>query len=326
MGTVPHRDALYEAAAESGLRYTGGKAMMDSGGGIPASLQETTAASLQESDRLAARWHGAAGGRLRYAYCPRFVLSCSVPLLQSVAERAGRDGHLVHTHASEQLDEIEAVRARFGAPNIAALGALGLARRNACLAHCIWPEPEEIDLLARQGASVVHCPSSNLKLGSGIAPLAEFLKQGVNVALGADGAPGNNRLDAWEEVRLAGLLSKVQAGVDAVSARTVFELATLGGARALGLGEDIGSLEPGKQADLAVVDLGGPHAFGDYGERDVYTRLVYAVRASDVRTVLVGGRVVVRDGRLTTLDVRAVLRDAQDGRAAVLRRAGLAPE
>ena len=152
----------------------------------------------------------------------------------------------MHTHASEQLDEAATVRRLTGRSNIAALAALGLAGPNACLAHCVWPEPDELEILAGGGATVVHCPSSNLKLGSGIAPLAEFVARGINVALGADGAPGNNRLDGWEEVRLAGLLSKVQAGVAAVPARSILALATLGGARALGLDGEIGSVEVGK--------------------------------------------------------------------------------
>ena len=325
MGTVRHTDALFEAAEASGLRYSGGKAMMDAGAGVPAGLREGRAESLAESERLAGRWHGAAGGRLRYAYCPRFVLSCSTPLLREAGARAAAGGLLVHTHASEQLDEAATVRRLTGRSNIAALAALGLAGPNVCLAHCVWPEPDELEILAGGGATVVHCPSSNLKLGSGIAPLAAFVARGINVALGADGAPGNNRLDGWEELRLAGLLSKVQAGVAAVPARSILALATRGGARALGLDGEIGSVEVGKQADLAVVDLRGPHAagFDDEGPEDVYTRLVYGARASDVRTVLIGGRVVVRDGRLLSLDRDDVVRTAREQRARLLERVRL---
>jgi cytosine/adenosine deaminase-related metal-dependent hydrolase len=325
MGTVQHTDALFGAAEASGLRYTGGKAMMDGGAGVPAGLRETRAASLAESERLAGRWHGSAAGRLRYAYCPRFVLSCSTPLLRAVAERAAAAGLVVHTHASEQLDEAAAVRRQLGRPNITALASLGLAGPNACLAHCVWPEPEELEVLAGGGASVLHCPSSNLKLGSGIAPIHAYLARGINVALGADGAPGNNRLDGWEEVRLAGLLSKVQAGVAAVPARAILEMATRGGARALGLETEIGSVEVGKQADLTVIDLRGAHAagFDDEGPEDVYTRLVYGARASDVRTVLVGGAVVVRDGRLLSLDLDEILHTAREQRARLLARTAL---
>lgn len=202
MGTVGHTDALFEAAAGMGIRYTGGKAMMDRGDGVPRGLLEETGASLAESDRLAARWHGQEGGRLRYAYCPRFALTCSRELMRAVADRAATDGFVAHTHASEQRDEAEAVRSAFGASNIRLLVELGLGGPRACLAHCVWPEPGEAALLAASGGSVVHCPSCNMKLGSGIAPIADYVAAKVGVALGADGAASNNRLDGWEELRL----------------------------------------------------------------------------------------------------------------------------
>ncbi|HEX2036315.1 MAG TPA: 5'-deoxyadenosine deaminase [Chloroflexota bacterium] len=324
MGTVHHTEALFQAAAESGIRYCGGKAMMDAGVGIPPGLQEETEDSLSESDRLARQWHGEAGGRLRYAYCPRFVLSCSASLMQAVAERSRAEGWLVHTHASEQLDEAETVRRQFGRPNIAALARLGLLSQRSVVAHCVWPEPLEVDHLAGSGASVVHCPSCNLKLSSGIAPIAAYLRQEINVAVGADGAPANNRLDGWEELRLAALLAKVQAGPEALPARQVFFLATRGGARALGLESEIGSIEPGKYADLVLIDLQTPHAAGaGEGPEGIFTQLVYSARAADVRTVLVGGRILVEEGRLTTLDVPTVLEDAQRERRRVLARAGI---
>lgn len=300
MGSVHHTDVLFQAAAESGIRYTGGKAMMDVGEGVPPGLLEETYASLDESDRLASAWHGAEGGRLRYAYSPRFVLSCTTELLRGVAERArSHPETVIHTHASEQRDEAEAVRTRFGAPNIQALADLGLVGQRTCLAHCVWPEPQEVDVLLDGGAHVVHCPSCNLKLGSGIAPIVDYLRRGINVAIGADGAASNNRLDGWEELRLAALLAKARSGPEALPAARAFELATLGGARALGLDQQVGSLEPGKWADLAIVDLERPHAVGP---EDLYTRLVFSARASDVRTVLVGGRVVVDEGQLAAFD------------------------
>jgi len=323
MGTVHHTDALFEAAASSGIRYTGGKALMDAGDGVPAGLLEPTSVALRDSDRLAETWHEREGGRLRYAYSPRFVLTATFDLLRSVGARARTNHMLVHTHASEQREETELVRQRFGASNIQLLANLGLAETNACLAHCVWPEPHETDVLASSGATVVHCPSCNLKLGSGVAPIAAYLEAGVNVAIGADGAASNNRLDGWEELRLAGLLAKYRDGPTALSAVEVFELATLGGARALGLDADIGSIELGKYADLAILDLRGAHAAGP---QDVYTQLVYSARCTDVRTVLVGGRVLVRDGRLAGLDENEIVAEAATQRERVLARAGLAVE
>lgn len=322
MGTVHHTDALFEAAAESGIRYTGGKALMDAGDGVPQALLEPTAVALRDNDRLADKWHEAENARLRYAYSPRFALTATYDLLRSIGARARANNMLVHTHASEQRDEVDVVRQRFGTSNIRLLANLGLADTNACFAHCVWPEPDEFDVLASGGATVVHCPSCNMKLGSGAAPIAEYLERGVNVALGADGAASNNRLDGWEELRLAGLLSRFREGPPGVGALDLFEMATIGGARALGLDADIGSIEVGKYADLCVLDLQRPHAVGP---EDVYTQLVFSARASDVRLVLIGGRLVVEDGRLLKFSEAEVVADARVQRAALLQRAGFDP-
>ncbi len=320
MGTVHHTDALFAAAAEAGIRYTGGKALMDAGDGIPTGLLQSTAVALRDNDSLAEKWHGCEDGRLRYAYSPRFVLTTSPDLLRSIGARAKANNLLVHTHASEQRDETEVVRQKFGVPNIRLLANLGLADTSACFAHCVWPEAEEFDVLASGGATVVHCPSCNMKIGSGVAPIAEYLNQGVNVALGADGAASNNRLDAWEELRVAGLLSRLRDGPPGVAALDLFEMATLGGARALGLDADIGSIEVGKCADLAALDLRRAHAAG---AADVYTQLVYSARSADVRLVMVGGRIVVQDGHLVAFDERAAMAEADLQRAALLKRAAL---
>jgi cytosine/adenosine deaminase-related metal-dependent hydrolase len=320
MGTVHHTDALFETAAETGIRYTGGKALMDAGDGVPPGLLEATAVALLESDKLADRWHEREDGRLRYAYSPRFALTATFDLLRSVAARARANQMLVHTHASEQREETDLVRQRFGVSNIQLLANLGLAETNACFAHCVWPEPEEFEVLASGGASVVHCPSCNLKLSSGVAPIADYLEHGVNVALGADGAASNNRLDGWEELRLAGLLGKYRGGPTALPAVDLFEIATIGGARALGLDADIGSIEIGKSADLAVLELRRPHALGP---DDVYTQLVYSARASDVRHVFVGGKAVVADGVLLAFKEADALADAARQRSLLLKRAQL---
>jgi len=320
MGTVHCTDALFSAADETGIRYTGGKALMDAGDGVPAGLLEPTAVALRDNDRLADTWHEASGGRLRYAYAPRFVLTTTLDLLRSIGARARANNLLVHTHASEQREETDIVRQRYGVPNIRLLANLGLAETNACFAHCVWPEPEEFDVLASGGATVVHCPSCNMKLGSGAAPIADYLERGVNVAIGADGAASNNRLDAWEELRLAGLLSRFRDGPPGVAAIELLEMATIGGARALGLDADIGSIEVGKYADLAVIDPRRSHLTGP---DDVYTRLIYSARAGDVRLVMVGGRVLVEEGRLIAFSEVEAIADAKTQRAALTKRAGL---
>jgi cytosine/adenosine deaminase-related metal-dependent hydrolase len=281
-------------------------------------LREPTRASLAESDALARRWSGAAGGRLDYAYAPRFVLSCTEELLREVGARVAA-GARVHPHASEQAAEIDLVRRARGADNIVYLDGLGLGGPAATLAHCVHPTAAERALLAARGTNVVHCPSSNLKLASGVAPIPELLAAGVHVALGADGAPCNNNLDAFLELRLAALVHKPRVGAAGMTALQALELATVGGARALGWQDRIGSLEPGKRADLIVVDLRTPHA-APAGEP--ISSLVYAAQSRDVREVLVDGRLLVRGGRLTALTGLDAEEVAATARAEAARVAG----
>jgi 5-methylthioadenosine/S-adenosylhomocysteine deaminase len=318
MGTVHHSEQLFLAAEESGIRYTGGQAMMDRGDGVPAGLQQLTAEAIAESDALCARWDGAAGGRLRYAYTPRFILSCSAELMEAVAARARTRGVRVHTHASEQQEELEVVRAEIGRGDLEYFAEIGLTGPWLVLAHCVWLTEPGLDEVARSGTHVTHCPASNLKLGSGLAPVRAMLDRGINVALGSDGAACSNRIDGWHQLWLSALVASARDGAGALHAREAFEIATLGGARALGLADQIGSIVVGKRADLLVVDA-RPHL----PNGDVYTTLVYSCRGEDVRTVLVDGRVLVEDGRLLTLDADTVREEAVAARDALMARAGL---
>lgn len=312
MGTVHHTDAIFEAARVSGIRATIGKAMMDlPDPQIPPGLRESTSASLDESAALIARWHGQAGDRLRYAYAPRFVLSCTDELLREVGLQARARGVRIHTHASENLGEVALVRARFGKDNVFVLDELGLLGDHCCIAHCVHVSAEERRLLAARGAHVCHCPSSNLKLASGIAPVPELIAAGVSLALGADGAPCNNNLDGFLELRLAGLLHKHRTGPRTLPAPEVVRLATAGGAAALGLSDRIGTLELGKRGDVIAVDVTALHTLPTASP---WSAIAYAAQSCDVRHVAVDGALVVRDRALLTLDLGRV-RD-RAGRAA----------
>ncbi|MEZ4329590.1 MAG: amidohydrolase family protein [Polyangiales bacterium] len=313
MGSVHHHEHVFEALLASGLRAFSGKAMMDRGRGVPAGLRETLRDSLRASDALRDAWHGAADGRLRYAYAPRFVLSCSEALLRGVSERATTSAPsmptLMHTHAAEHAEERAEVRRRLGRDDIDALAAHGITGPRALLAHGVQLRPAEIKRLARAGTRVVHCPSANMKLGSGIAPLRAFREHGLAVALGADGAPCNNRLDVFTEMRQAALLSCArERDALATSAAHALRLATIDGARALGLDGDVGTLEIGKRADITVVHISALH---HEPGGDALSRLVYATQASDVRHVMVDGRVLVERGELRSLDEATVLTDAR---------------
>ncbi|HSQ68073.1 MAG TPA: amidohydrolase family protein [Polyangiaceae bacterium] len=318
MGTVHGYDAVMDACVRAGVRAVGGKAMMDAGGGVPAGLRETTRASLDESERLCRDWHGHPSGRVGYAYAPRFILSCSEQLVRGAAERAEAAHAHVHSHVAEHPSEREAVRAALGRDDVEVLRGWGVRGPRAILAHGVQLTDDEAREVARDGTRIVHCPSANLKLGSGIARVAELDALGVPLALGCDGAPCNNNLDPWQEVRHAALLAKTRTGPSALPARRALRLMTIDGANALGLGAEVGSLELGKRADVAVVRLDGAHV--EPGG-DVFSRLVYAAKSSDVRHVLVDGEIVVHDGEHTRLDGEAVVARARQMARVVTVRA-----
>jgi 5-methylthioadenosine/S-adenosylhomocysteine deaminase len=322
METVHDTDAVVESVAATGLRATIGKCMMDAtdNPNVPARLRESTRASIDESLALHRRWHGSSEGRIRVALAPRFAVSCSRELLEEVGRLSAREGLLVHTHASESQAEVAYVRQRSGLANMAYLAATGLASPHLCAAHCIWVDDEERALMAGHDVKVLHCPGSNLKLGSGLAPVVELRRLGLSVSLGADGAACNNRLSMFDEMRLAATVQAVRLGPGALPARDVVWMATREGARALGLSATIGSLEPGKRADFLVVDRDRLHlAPGG----DPYSLLVYAATADDVRTVAVDGHVLVHDFALATMDAAEVIAAARQATAELVGRAGV---
>ncbi len=320
METVHDTDAVFETVADTGLRAVIGKCMMDADVAVPARLMERTQASIDESLALRRRWDGAAGGRLHAAFAPRFALSCSRDLLEAVGALSAGHGMLVHTHASEQQAEIALVESRTGRRNIEYFHDIGLTSERLCVAHCVWVDEREQDILATRHVKVLHCPGSNLKLGSGIAPILELRARGVCVSLGADGAACNNRLDMFEEMRLAAVLQAVRRGPGVLPARDVVWMATREGARALGLDADIGSIEPGKRGDVIVVELNRPHLVPG---PDPYSTLVYAARGSDVRATIVDGHVLVRDFTPVHLDPAEIVADARSAARSLAARAAL---
>jgi 5-methylthioadenosine/S-adenosylhomocysteine deaminase len=321
METVHDTDVVFEEIAASGLRATIGKCMMDLDSEVPARLREKTRASIDESLAIRRRWDGAHNGRLRAAFAPRFAVSCSRELLQSVADLSERDRVLVHTHASESRDEIAIVRQQSGGlDNIAYLASLRLASPRLCTAHCVWVDDAEQALLAEHDVKVMHCPGSNLKLGSGVAPIPELRARGVTVSLGADGAACNNRLDMFEEMRLAAVLQAMRKQPGVLPACDVLWMATRGGARTLALDHEIGSLEVGKKADVIIVDRDRPHlAPGP----DPYSTLVYAARGSDVRATIVDGVRLIDHFAPITVDRAQVAAEGRAAAARLARRAGV---
>lgn len=320
METVHDTDVVFETLAETGIRATIGKCMMDRDSDAPARLKERTRDSIEESEALGRRWNGAANGRLRAAFAPRFAVSCTRDLLESVAALSEQSGALVHTHASESRDELRVVREMSGLDNIEYLAATGLASPRLCAAHCVWVDDRAQHLLHEHRVKVLHCPGSNLKLGSGIAPVPELRARGISVSLGADGAACNNRLDMFDEMRLAATLQAMRLDPGVLTARDVLGMATREGARALGLEAEIGTIAVGKRADLIIIDHDRPHLLPG---NDPYSTLVYSARGTDVWATLVDGSVLVRDRCLVHEDLEAIAAEARHQAVQLMRRAGV---
>lgn len=314
MGTLHYQDSVFEAIARSGMRAQAGKAMMDLTENLPPALQETTEESINESTDLLHRWHEGENGRIRYGFAPRWQLWNTEGLLKEIKQEADRNpGVGIHGHAAEIRDEVPLMLRQRGRRNLKYLENIGVVGPNVQMAHCIWLDEEEMQVLEETGTHVLHCPSCNAKLGSGIARVPEMLARGISVSLGADGAPSNNNLDMFIEMRMASLIHKVRLGAEAMPAEKVLEMATRGGARALGLADQIGSLETGKKADIILLDNGGLRAapMGDFEQDDPVQRIVTAYQSESVQTSIIDGRVVMENRQLLTLDEDLVLRDAQ---------------
>jgi 5-methylthioadenosine/S-adenosylhomocysteine deaminase len=321
METVKHTNEVFKVVDESGFRAIVGKCMMDKGDDVPEALHEETGASVKECLALLEAWHGKADGRIGYCFAPRFALSCTSELLAQVAQLARKRGVMVHTHASENKNECALVESETGKRNVAYLHSLGLSGPHVVLAHCVHLDAAEFETLANTRTNVAHCPSSNLKLGSGIAEITRMLERGISVSLGADGAACNNRLDMFTEMRSMALLQKVLHGPVAVPARQALRMATRDGAKALGLEKQIGSLEIGKRADVIVVNLDSlhstPHA------RDLVSALVYSAQTADVQSVVIDGEIVMKDRKLLTFDERAIFADSARESSELINRAGI---
>jgi len=322
METVNHTEEVFKVVEETGFRATVGKCMMDRGADAPAGLQEKTDESIAASIELLERWHGTANGRIRYCFAPRFALSCTSELLVRVGQLARERGVMVHTHASENRDECQIVERDSGLRNVAYFDSLGLTGTHVVLAHCVHLDEHEFEILAQTQTNVAHCPSSNLKLGSGIAPVATMLERGISVSLGADGAACNNRLDMFTEMRTMALLQKALHGPEVVPASQSLRMATIVGARALGLENEIGSLEIGKRADVIVVKLNSLHLIPKVA--DVVSTIVYASQPEDVKNVVIDGRCVMKDRQLVTLNEPQVISDA-NSEALLLRERARPP-
>jgi 5-methylthioadenosine/S-adenosylhomocysteine deaminase len=322
METTNHTEAAFQAAEEMGMRVTIGNAMMDAWEAGTDMIGEPTDVALKKSLDLLKKYHNSAGGRLKFAFCPRGGRNVTNDTWRMVAQLAREYGVGLHTHIGENREQAERLENQHGIREIDNLNNLGALGSNLVIAHGVWLNEKEIDLVAKNNASIAHCPSANMKLASGYAPIPDMLRSGVNVALGSDGAPCNNNLDAFNEMRLAGLIHKPRYGPKSMPAQTVLNMMTRGGARAMGLEEEIGSLEIGKRADITILNRDMLHICPRQ-HADPVGQVVYEHRADDVDTVIIDGRVLLEDGNFTCWEAGKIIEDSEDSLTQVLTRANL---
>ena len=301
-------DRAAEAVRQAGTRAALGWAAFGSQG----------IAALDRTAEFCRRWQGAADGRITTWMAPHAPYTCDDDFLRAARDRAADLGVGIHVHVAETRGQTEAHVQKRGLTPIRLLDELGILKLPTILAHAVGATEDDLRLLADRPAGVAHCPKTYLKLAMGIAPVHAMRRAGVAVGLGTDGAVSNNTLDVWESMRLMALTQKEATGApENLTLGETLAIATRGSAQVVGLGDRLGSVEPGKLADLILVDLDGAH---HQPLHSVPASLVYAARAADVRTVIVDGQMLMRDRRLLTLDKGEIIRQVNRSLERLSRR------
>ena len=282
-------------------------------------MVENAETCLREVETYFKRWNGKADDRIRVWYGARSLGGCTPELYAQIAEGAKRLGTGVTMHLSEIQEDVRYTKKEFGKMPVEFMDEVGLVGPNVVFVHGVWLTENEWPILARKGANLAHCPSSNMKLSSGIAKVPEMMQAGVNVGIGCDGGPSNNSYDMIREMKTASLLQKVRT-MDplSLSAETVLEMATVNGAKALGIQDQIGSLETGKKADLVIVNMQKPHLTPTFNP---VSHLVYAAEGSDVETTIIDGKIVMENRVVKSLNEEKILHDANEHAIKLLQRA-----
>jgi 5-methylthioadenosine/S-adenosylhomocysteine deaminase len=307
-------DAIADETAKAGVRGVLGETIID----FPVADNKTNAEAMAYVEKFVQKWKG--HELIVPAIAPHAPYTVSEEHLKAVRAFSDRTGAPIVTHISETKREVEDSLKAKGASPVDYLARIGFLNDRVIAAHMVWPNAGEIGILKRAGVGVVHNPQSNMKLASGVAPVPKMIAEGLRIGLGTDGAASNNDLNMWEEMDTVAKLHKVFTGdPKVITAEQAFELATIRGAEALHLENEIGSLEKGKRADIVIVERDSLNQIPLY---NIYSDLVYATKAWDVETVIINGRIVMRDRRLLTLDEAAIKESARIFRAQVIKSLG----
>jgi 5-methylthioadenosine/S-adenosylhomocysteine deaminase len=308
-------DAIADETAKAGVRGVLGETIID----FPVADNKTNAEGMAYVERFVSRWKG--HELIVPAIAPHAPYTVSEAHLKAVRTFADRTGAPIVTHISETRRELDDSVKEKGASPVAYLERIGFLNDRVIAAHMVWPQGSDLEILKRRGVGVVHNPQSNMKLASGVAPVPKMLTEGILVGLGTDGAASNNDLNMWEEMDTVAKLHKVFTGdPKVITAQQAFELATIRGAQALHMEKEIGSLEVGKRADLVIIDR---DTLNQIPITNIYSDLVYATKGSDVLTVIINGRIVMRNRRLLTLNEQVIKTEARALRDKIIK--SLAP-
>lgn len=320
MGTLRYGEVVLQEMIDSGIRGFSGKCLIDINDLYP-DFKSTTENELKDIETLANGFHNSGEGRVKYSFSPRFVLSCTEKLLKESKEiMEDYPGSVYHTHSSESVDEINEVRKRFQKENVEYFNSIGVLDDYTVLAHCVHTSDSERKMLKEKQTKIAHCPSANMKLGSGIAPIFQYLREGISVTLGADGAPCNNNLSIFNEMRLASLIQKPIHGTEVMDAKTLFRMATIEGAKALHIEDEVGSIEVGKKADLVLIDLDSfSNSYSDSDE-SIYSDIVFSSATENVKSVMVDSNWLVKDRRSQVYDSQEIVSKGREQLKDLLKR------
>jgi 5-methylthioadenosine/S-adenosylhomocysteine deaminase len=307
-----YMDNVAQAVDESGIRGNICHGMLDQGD------EEKRKAEYKESLRIIDKCHNTADGRIQVSFGPHAPYTCSTELLNWVRKKASQLGVRIHIHVSETEFEVKNIIDTYQARPFEYLDKIGFLDDDVLAAHAVWPSDNEMDIINERGVNISHNPVSNMKLASGVSPVAKMLDKGINVSLGTDGAASNNNLDMLEEMKIAAIQQKVNTFDPTVlKAEDLFKMATIGGATALGIAEEVGTIEVGKKADLVLVDMKAPH-LTPY--RHPISHLVYAANGGDVDTVICNGQILMQEREIVTMNENALLEEAEEATRELLSR------